>query len=47
MKRQSIDLSESGLELAKLGHQICEDKLIDIAKKVIHGHVTLDGMILI
>jgi len=45
MKKQSINLEESGLELAKLGHKLSDDKLLDVAKKVIHGQVTLDGKV--
>lgn len=43
IKKQRVHLKESSQELAKIGYSITEDSMLEIAKKVIQGHVSLDG----
>lgn len=42
IKKQRVHLKESSQELAKIGYSITEDSMLEIAKKVIQGHVSLD-----
>lgn len=43
IRKQTFDFSEIQDELARLGYKISEDNLVEIAKKIVCGYVTVEG----
>ena len=45
IRRQSRGLDSIQEDLARLGYQVSEDGVVDVAKKIVCGYVTVDGEI--
>ena len=45
IRRQSRGLDSIQEDLASLGYQVSEDGVVDVAKKIVCGYVTVDGEI--